>query len=94
MKRVGWIFYIVGTGVLLLLWFGPSYGRYAKMKREYAKLQADIVRLREQKKDIIKKIKQIEKDPGMIEEIARRRYKMGRPDEIIYVISADERQER
>ena len=87
MKRISWILYIVGSLVLIGLWFGPSYGRYARMKQEFQQLQEDIARLEQEKTTLMEKVRQIEEDPGMVEEIARRRYRMGEPGEIIYVVS-------
>ncbi len=87
-KRI--TFYLILYLVVIFFVFAPSYSRYYRMKTQLANLQSDIVRLEKENKSLASRLKQIESDAGMLEEIARRKYRMGAPGEIIYIISADE----
>ncbi len=82
-------FYLVLYIVVIFFVFAPSYSRYYRMKTQLATLKSDIVRLKKENKALARKLEQIENDAGMLEEIARRKYRMGAPGEIIYIISAD-----
>ena len=88
MKR--WtVFYIIISLIAVLFIFGPSYSKYHRLRGQLASLNSDITRLKTQNKELAKRIQQIQENAGVLEDIARRKYRMGSPGETIYIISSD-----
>lgn len=89
MKPKGMVYVIIYL-ILIVFIFAPAYSRYYKMKAHLSDMQSDIKRLKKENIDLQRRIHQIEVDSGALEEIARRKYRMGSPGEIIYIISAED----
>jgi len=83
---------IVGVLVLAVYLFFAGEQNFFKLWRLAAKkraLQAEIVELREKNRDLQMEIRKLRADSTHVEAIARTKYKMGKPDETIYLFKQE-----
>ncbi len=84
------LFWLLLLSFLLVFVFGPAYGRYSTVRQRLREAQRQVEQLRKINSQLRKKIKQINEDPSAIEEVARYKYRMGCPGEVVYVISTED----
>lgn len=87
-KRVKWIRYVllgvVGMGVYHIL-TGPSGAlNLLRLKRDKAKMVADLDSLSQRKQDLVIEKGRLEKDTAYIERVARKELGMAKPDEKVF----------
>jgi cell division protein FtsB len=87
-KRVKWLRYVlmgvVGMGVYHIV-TGPSGAlNLLKLKRDKAKMVADLDSLAQRKQDLLIEKGRLEKDSAYIERLARKELGMAKPDEKVF----------
>lgn len=87
-KRVKWIRYVLlGVGCLGVyhIFTGPSGAvNLLRLKRDKAKMEADLDSLARRKRDLLVERARLEKDSAYIERVARKELGMARPDEKVF----------
>ncbi len=73
---------------LILLWiiFSPISGglRFFSVNEELSEIQAENINLKKQNTALEKEIERLENDPEYMEEVARKKFKLLKKNEIIY----------
>ena len=87
-RRVKWLRYVLlgvaGLGVYHVL-TGPSGAlNLLRLKRERAKMEADLDSLTQRKRDLQVEKARLERDSAFIERVARKDLGMARPDEKVF----------
>lgn len=87
-KHVKWIRYVllgvVGAGVYHIL-TGPSGAlNLLRLKREKAKMEAELDSLARRKQELAVEKSRLERDSAYIERVARKELGMARPDEKVF----------
>ncbi len=75
------------VGFILGLCFVPTYGKYIRLRRYVQYLESEVGRLQDEVVLLSRQLMRAKEDPSFMEEVARRRYKMGMPGETIYVVA-------
>ncbi|MBI4483005.1 MAG: septum formation initiator family protein [Acidobacteria bacterium] len=63
-----------------------GYLALRKKQREYEKLQAEILQLRQKKEQLLKEIDALRQDPKAIEEVAREELHLALPEDLVVKI--------
>jgi len=71
--------------------FGSAYAKYSQLKERLFRTKNEIRRIEHVNRQLRMKIKQLSENPAALEEVARYKYKMGRPGEVIYVLAPKDR---
>jgi cell division protein FtsB len=87
-RRVKWLRYVLlgvaGVGVYHVL-TGPSGAlNLLRLKRERARMEADLDSLTQRKRDLQVEKARLERDSAFIERVARKDLGMARPDEKVF----------
>lgn len=86
---------LVGAGLLYLgySYLGGSYGFYNlwKLQKHKKALRAELAVLQARQDSLQQEIHRLQSDSTYIEEIARKKYYMGKPGETIYLIAKKEK---
>jgi len=88
---------LLAIGVLAVYiaysYLGGSYGFYNlwKLHRQESVLQAELAELQARQDSLEHEVSRLQSDTTYIEELARKKYYMGKPGESIYVIAKKEK---
>jgi cell division protein FtsB len=85
--RRGWLLLLFFAGAVAYFSSG-RYGliHYLTLARQRQNLQAEIQRLKQEQFELQAKAERLETDLKEVERVAREKYKMGRSDEVIFVV--------
>jgi cell division protein FtsB len=74
-------------------YLGGSYGFYNmwKLHRQENALQAELAALQARQDSLKREIARLQSDTTYIEELARKKYQMGKPGEDIYIVTQKEK---
>ncbi len=90
-ERIGkirrWIYIFVAVFLAYVFVFG-DYGvyHYVQLLRRKKKIVQQLRDLEERKKQLEDSLKRLQNDQSFLEKVAREKYKLGKPNERIYVI--------
>ena len=81
------ILFLIATTLLVVFVFG-DHGllQLYKLKRERAKIQNHIIKLRQNKEVLIAEKNRLENDLDYIEKLAREKYRMAKPGEQVFKV--------
>ncbi len=79
------IFLLVLIGI-----FGSAYAKYSRLRERLFRTEKEIRHIERINEQLRVKIKQLSENTAALEEVARYRYKMGRPGEVIYVLDTED----
>ena len=81
---------LIGTLMVLTFIFG-DHGilQLYKLKKEKAKIQNHIIKLREEKEELVLEKHRLENDLDYIEKLAREKYRMAKPGEKVFKVLSD-----
>ncbi len=81
------IFLLFSFLLLVVVFFwGPTYARYVRLRDKVSRTKKEIKMIENINKRLRRKIKELSEDSLALEEVARYRYKMGKPGEVVYVV--------
>ena len=82
-----WIYIFVALFLAYVFVFG-DYGlyHYVQLLRRKQKIVQELRDLEQRKKELEENLKRLQNDPAFLEKVAREKYKLGKPNERIYVI--------
>ncbi|MDR3204778.1 MAG: septum formation initiator family protein [Deltaproteobacteria bacterium] len=75
---------IIGLSVIYLFFSDDGYPRNSGLLRKKAELEAETLRLDEENRQLEARLERIRNDSGYLEDEARKKLGLVRPDEIIY----------
>ena len=81
---------LIGTLMVLTFIFG-DHGilQLYKLKKEKAKIQNHIIKLREEKEELVLEKHRLENDLDYIEKLAREKYRMAKPGEKVFKVISE-----
>jgi cell division protein FtsB len=73
-------------GFLQIIIFGENgFMRSKRLKAEYQQIELVQESLKQKNKQLDRTIKRLKKDPEFIEVVARREFRMARPDDVVFM---------
>lgn len=80
----GCIFLLILVGM-----FGSAYAKYSRLKGYLFRTREEIRRIERVNEQLRIKIKQLSENTAALDEVARYKYRMGRPGEVIYILDTE-----
>ena len=89
LSRIAGIGLLMAMAYLAYSYLGGSYGFYNlwKLHRQRNALRAELTELQARQDSLSQEIRRLQNDTTYIEEVARRKYNMGKPGESIYIVA-------
>jgi len=81
------------TAYIAYSYLGGDYGFYNmwRLHRQKSALQAELAELQARQDSLKREIVRLQSDTTYIEELARKKYQMGKPGEEIYIVTKKEK---